>query len=323
MSSWLESLIYGYREIAGYIGGVFGTSSLRSRLQFGKAFTVSDDDNDGSTKIDINQAEVQPGMIEVLRRLGPHTLLCADVGVYDANDKSPPLPGVAAKTWACQVSGRLFQHATGANQPIWHIGEHSKINGRAALQFDDTNDFLQSQDAASTWRFLHGVIAGDDTGCTVLIAFVPLTSSNTDTLLSTLSELNSRTGFELYREAANAGATKCRLGNATGTFVINDNDGDGVVAAQTLGIVSVRHAIAQSPDYVMRVAGGQIDTADFTGSAAATDPFASLVIGNIAAGTNPCNSHIGTIAIWNRRLTDDEMREAEEAVARHYGGTLV
>jgi hypothetical protein len=61
--------------------------------------------------------------------------------------------GSPVQTWTCLNSGRTFSQATSGARPS--ITTATELNSQTVLRFDGTDDHLISDDASSTWAFLH------------------------------------------------------------------------------------------------------------------------------------------------------------------------
>lgn len=90
------------------------------------------------------------------------------------------LTGGAISSWADKVSGRTLSQSTAANRPVEYTS--TPLGSQNTAYFDGVNDHLISDDAASTWKFMH-----DGTGYTSIViwdqwgtaaTYIPLISTS-------------------------------------------------------------------------------------------------------------------------------------------------
>lgn len=177
--------------------------------------------------------------------------------------------GGVASAWADVLSGngRTF---TASGDPAYDAAD-SDFLGLATLNFDETDNFFQSDDAASTWRFLH-----DGTGMFVWVV-CKIDSGGTgvlDSLITTTNGANTGLRFSVnYTD----GETTALIHNGTGTIASPNSDGGTNDVVQSLACSYVESG---SPTEVIPYVNDAADTgADTSGAPAAGDPFGTMHIG--------------------------------------------
>jgi hypothetical protein len=208
------------------------------------------------------------------------------------------LNGKVAK-WTCRRTGRTFSQETPANQPYARPMGVRACNGRRVLRFSGSQE-LVSDDAASTWEFLH-----DGSGATIEFAWLPTTGgSGNETILGTRTD-GGDTGFLFLYDATNAHGVVV-LEDTVAASIVLEVTANGTLPNSTLYCTSLRFQDNGTADFVGTVGGETLSVANVDYSSASGDPEQTLTIGTGFDG------YIADIAIYEARLTDDEDERAIE-----------
>lgn len=144
-------------------------------------------------------------------------------------------------------------------------------NGRLAAQYDNTNDVLNSNIASSNYRFCH-----DGTGATIFaVGRRSLNDGAAHEFFDTVRAADTRTGFSI-QQLATTNSARVRVGNSSGTWVINDSAA-GFPEDSLAHIVVLRWSTAFG--YDVRVDGVSGASGAIVGIPAAGNPHGTLALG--------------------------------------------
>lgn len=146
-------------------------------------------------------------------RLDPLIIFGADLELWLRSDLGITLNGTDVSAWADQSGkGHDFSQGTALRQPVFNAVD-ANWAGKPSLGFDATPLWLDSDDAASVWKFLH-----DGTGGGALAVY-RFNSTTTATLLATALS-NTQIGVRL--RAPQTGNQRLALANGSGSFVLTN-----------------------------------------------------------------------------------------------------
>lgn len=202
-------------------------------------------------------------------------------------------------------SSHDFTQGTAGKQPAWLTNDND-IGGQASITYDDIDDGLISDEAASIWSFMH-----NGSGVTVCIMCRP---SGVGIFFDTLRALGTRVGFEL-RWGLVANTFTWLLGNVTGTLVINRNHATAITAG-TKAVISARMKTGVNAS--MRV--NRVDESfALVGTPSAADPFGTLALGEQTAGSGDnFGGEIPEVIVYNRYITTSETQQVESYLSARY-----
>ena len=173
-----------------------------------------------------------------------------------------------------------------------------------AMFFDGGNDVFISSLVASAFSGWHGA-----TGTAIDIMLpVKWLGAFTEVLLDTLGPIAATNRGLLFAINANGGI-QLRLGDASGTFLVNENSGSGFVTAN---VTSILHLVITDSSYLVEVDGVTALSGAHAGGGAATAPNKTLHMGNHSPATNPFGGYLPEIIIYDQVLSDAEVAGLEE-----------
>ena len=190
--------------------------------------------------------------------------------------------------WRSLVGGTIASQATEANRPAYVT---SVMNGKPAIRFDGSNDFLSLSNIGASF-----------TTAATMVSIVRVLDSD----YNVLSSLNN---------------SSCRWNNGSGagtwglfTTALQSNFPAGMPFNGTW-VVSMRISAAYGLE--IRLNGARLDykATGFTFTGGNT-----FNIGATAGPAGYLNGDIHSIALFNRVLTDKELRTVEECFAWRYDG---
>lgn len=225
------------------------------------------------------------------------------------SDLGITLNGSDVSAWADQSEAdRDVTQGTTNQQPTYSAAD-GNWNGKPSLDFDDVDDLLQSDDAASVWTKLH-----DGTGSTIVAVFRPtaagsmLSTSSTINPLGVEMDWNHNAADSVYFGVGNGGAGWARYVQSSAT-----------ITSGTKVMVIARYSVSEAPVLSMRT--NRVEgTAGGSGSPSASAPDHTLTIGVWSTGNFVA---IGATAVelaaYERYLTLPEVQLLEDYLARRYG----
>lgn len=218
--------------------------------------------------------------------------LRADVGVRFDGD--PADPDDAVDTWEDQsANGRTCTQATGANQPIFRS---AGLNGRPAVEFDGSNDFLAN---TSTWPIL------STDASIMVVAKMDTTGSHCVFDLEPAALVNQ--GLTLFQETTNR---KFRFTSPS----VNDED-----AIYSFSSTSPEIHFGNRVTNVNGIYENNVLKDDEALGNLPSFRAEGYRVGTMIDGTFPWDGMIAEIAVWDRALTGVEMALMNAYAQSKYG----
>ncbi len=231
----------------------------------------------------------------------------------DASDTSTiTSSGGAVSSWLDKsVNAYTFTQATSTNQPT--TGTRT-INGKNALDFDGTNDKLQSSAAASTWNFLH-----DATNATVFMVISP--DASQDQPLLTTSDNTTQVGIWYYLRTTSTSFGMAILNGTSNAFVALEygssySANTPMVAAF---ITDADNGTNSNRIKLYKNSGAEEGTfQEGTQTYTSANAAASLIIGAWPT-SNAYNGLIGEIVIYQGILSDSNRNSVSDWLKTKWG----
>jgi len=213
-------------------------------------------------------------------------------------------------------NGYNFAQSTATNKPTTGTRTKNSLN---VIDFDGTNDYMQSTAAASVFNFMHNT-----TGATIFIVWSPDVINKNNWLLdSTNSDALGSSGYgtAIYQQTTSA-EMRQSTNNGSGSPAsapIRNNGGPTVAATNWYYITlkaDTNNATAASRSLFRRNAGSDTGTNTNTGTPSATNASQSLVLGAQAAGAfEPLNGMIAEVIICSGILSGADITKTETYLA--------
>lgn len=227
----------------------------------------------------------------------------ADLAVAYKSDEGTTGDPVSA--WAKALgTGSDFAEAT--DKP-----DLGTLGSREALVFDGALEHLDYSGAAGDWNGLH-----DGTGGTLLLLGAATLGAN-DIIFSTFGAVATQFGMEI--ETFTNGTTRLRVGNGTGTFLVNDTTA-AVLTANVAACFVFRMETGAADEFDMRVDGAQVGNGAFdVGGAQANDATnVASVASRGAGGSLRWAGKFGDVVRYSRYLNDFEAAAVEAHAAARF-----
>lgn len=237
-----------------------------------------------------------------------------NIHVHEATGLGNPCEdGEACLGWE-DLSGNakhLTEATNGPTAQFPNTGESATPNGKIRLECDGSNDLLTGASAAD-WKNLH-----DGTGMTALV--VCQTEDEENCPIFDTSNKLAGIGAVVYND--DSSTTEGRLSfcvrNGSGNiFNMQAPTGANVFPVASWHCASARYVDGTDPD--LWADGCFIVSATPSGSPSSSNPAIALKIGPDFSSGFVANKYAAML-IYNRRLTDAEMRKATVYLSRQYG----
>lgn len=219
-------------------------------------------------------------------------------GWFRADD--PDITLVSTKVSAIPNRGALggtLAQGTDANRPTYSAAD-ANFNSRPSVTFDDVNDVLVSSLAATNWAFMH-----DGTGAVIAMMLRPTGDGVILSTEPTGSPNGIGTRFEWDRTIANHMYGVVYNGTGTQWHSVFTPLASGTAAVWVQSTET-----GGTPELSGRVNGSEGSQGSGSGSAVATDPDSTLVVGGLsAAPSHPAGFSMTELLIYDGLPTKAEV----------------
>lgn len=240
--------------------------------------------------------------------LDPLTIFGADLELWLRSDRLVGLSGSDVLTWG-DLSGKVhnFSSVVG-NRPTFDLSD-ANWSGKPSLGFDSTPLWLDSDDAASVWKFLH-----DGTGGGYLEVY-RFNATDSATLAATAT---TPADVGLRLRAPQAGNQRLGIANGTGFFTINDGTPASVIDTNYYGYYAYEEGRPVN-EWIQAVLS---DTAigDSSGAGpSVADPSSTLRIGASPSSTVGFRGDVLEAIAFSVYPTDEQFIDLKAYLSARYG----
>jgi hypothetical protein len=232
---------------------------------------------------------------------------------FDARTTSHVTIATGVSSWvsrAGSLGSIAYTQATGGNQPAYATAVAS-LNGKNAIQFDGTDDFLDTNNQ-NAWTFLH-----DGTGAT-RFKVLRLDSTVATQRYCQSSNAVTEVGVLVQYEAAQV---TLRVSNGSGTFLNTWNNNTAAHYAKDVSrwqmwgyVDGTQHS---------RVSGSSLTNADTVGQdPSASNPGRALRLGATPAAASPLKGYVACEIYYDHVLSAAELSVLTAWANREYGVTV-
>lgn len=245
------------------------------------------------------------GLPMVPQGVTPLSILRQNCPLWLRSDRLVVVSGSDVLTWGdLSFKGHNFTAPVG-NRPVYNVAD-ANWGGKPSLGFDTSAKWLESDDAAGTWSFLH-----DGTGgILVVYRFNDATTSTIAGTAISTAEIGIR--FQMR-----AGDQRIAIANGSGAFIIDDTVPAVVIDTNYYGYYAYQEGRPVN-EYINAVIADE-STGDSGLAPSAADPTSTLRIGSSTTGTQRFRGEMLEVIAFSPFPTAQQFIYLKAYLYRRYG----